>query len=96
MNHAYFTSTYLSCHFILGLSLVSNIELQLDEGVESLDIKLDRLDSRVTIVGQTAANIGDNLEVATPLLFLTFHTRSGGLCIIIAHRMYKYKPMLLE
>lgn len=57
-------------------------------------MKLDRLDSRVTIVGQTAANIGDNLEVATPLLFLNFHTRSGGLCIIIADRMYMFKHML--
>lgn len=59
-------------------------------------MKLDRLDSRVTIVGQTAANIGDNLEVVTPLLFLNLHTRSGGLCIKVADRMYMSKHMLSE
>ena len=91
--HSFLLVTF-PCHFILGLSLISNIELQLDEGVESLDIKLDRLDSRVTIVGQTAANIGDNLEVATPLIFFTFHTSSDG--IIIAHGMYEDIPIFSD
>ncbi len=38
---------------------------QLQDGVDELTERFDRLDSRVASVGQTAAKIGDHLEVVT-------------------------------
>ena len=50
--------------------------LQLQDGVEALTESFDRLDSRVASVGQTAAKIGDHLEVKTIISLLTVATFS--------------------
>lgn len=44
--------------------------LQLQHGVEDLTESFDRLDSRVASIGQTAAKIGDHLEVPTLVPFV--------------------------
>lgn len=51
---------------------------QLEKGVDALFGSFSRLDSRISSVGQTAAKIGDHLQVKfcihTPVLFCGFYS----------------------
>lgn len=45
---------------------------QLEKGVDGLFDSFARLDSRISSVGQTAAKIGDHLQVSLPYRFLLY------------------------
>ena len=57
------------CLALLSYRLICGVILQLDNGVSGLFESFSRLDSRISGVGQTAARIGDHLQVSLFLLF---------------------------